>query len=550
MTEFNLPTDLKAAVKRDWGEHYKRCEKWTNAINNFNDAMELNPTAVYHPLIAKITCELNNDDLENALNDTETCLREFPNDLRALHRKMACLYESNRLEDALGCTYNTLVQHPKDTTSKSFVDIINLNLANATGFKANPIVQTLNTTIKANDAASQSVVQPENSKEVNKNESDVVSLVEEIDEDATPFQKYRAEVKKRSRHGIYFNSTIASMIDFWKMLDTHEDVCLSQTPVSSDKLGGVIHSNLDCLKNYETMLWTRQPLYFKKAGISKKQAVKTRALAFKRLQQTTEFSALTHLDKIKVLAKSNFDEMLKFVEETMSQFYSIKTNAILPIKPDLINKIYEFIGNEYLHRLKVIPSNLMNASCEDRLKLLLKLPSEKKIKEVVLPTSKTFGNRKYFQDPEAFDRSAVLLQEKTNYYKKRLQHSKYSIEKCQLYYQLSRLHFVNRKYEESQQYARESIAQANDCENAVWKFLGYLNIIRCDAAKKNYLRVTRNIKILTKCAESLNSLAVVFVRTIKRTNEDIESELGLQRNQSMGRTASDASRLNPSVDMH
>lgn len=530
MIEFNLPIELQATVKRGWGEHYQRHEKWSHAISNFNESMELNPNAVYRPLLEKISCELKSGELVSALQNTEKCLELFPNDLKALHRKITCLYELNRLEHALSCAYSTSFLYPKDTVSKSYIDIVTLNLKNATGFEATPILKRLSRSIQNNSDKLRAEKPDDRPRWLilkERGESDVISLIEETDEDPTPLERYKKEMEERNRHKIYFNNTVSEHIDSWKRLKTNEAINLSQTATSSKKLLDVIDKNLGCLKIYETMLWTRQPMFFKKAATSKKQASKTRAADLAQLGKITEFSAATQLKKIKTLAKTDFGEMLRFVEQIMTEFYSIKTSAVLPRKSEYVNKIYTLVGNEYLNRLQVIPSNLMEPSNEVRLKLLLKLPSEKKLKEAVLATSKTFGDRKHFQDPEAFDKNSVFLQEKKAYFQKRIKYSKYPIERSYLYYELSRLYLLSRKFEESQQYARESTTQAHSCNNSVWKFLGYLNIVRCDAGKKNYLRITRNLKELTKIAEELSSLTIVFVRTIKRTNEDIETEKDL-----------------------
>lgn len=554
MPEFELPVELQAAVKRDWGQHYKRYEKWSDAISSFNESIELNPNAVYYPLLEKISCELKTGDLVNALEDIEKCLELYPNDLKTLQRKIACLYDLNRLEDALSCAYNTCFLHPKDSVSKSFIDILTVNLKSAVGFEANPILRTLEKSIQNKTDNLHSERSDERPKWIilkEKGESDVISLMEKADVDAMPFNKYKKEVEENMRHKVYFNDTVSEHIGLWKRLKANQAVNLSQTPISSKKLMEVIERNLSYMKNYENMLWTRQPLFFKRAAIRKQQAIKTRAHNLDQLKKITDFSAKTQLDKIKKLAKTDFGEMLRFVEQIMTEFYSIKTQTILPRKSNYITEIYTIIGNEYLHRLKMIPSNVMNAEkSEERLKILLKLPSEKKMKDVILPTSKTFGDPKYFQDPEAFDRNIVFLQEKTAYFKKRLKHSRFDIEKSYLYYELSRIHLLNRKFEDSQQYARDSALHGNQCNNTVWMFLSYLNIVRCDAGKKNYLRVTRNLKHLTKIAEELSSLTIVFVRTIKRINEDIELEKGLQRRQRGGsvRTHASSSRNSSAVE--
>lgn len=134
---------------------------------------------------------------------------------------------------------------------------------------------------------------------------------------------------------------------------------------------------------------------------------------------------------------------------------------------------------------------------------------------------------------------------------KRISYSKYAIEKAYLNHQLSEHYLNTGRLEESQQFARDVVAQATKCKSNIWKFLGYLNIVRADAMKRNFVRVTRNLKEMGKLAAVLSKYVEVFVRTGVRTNEDIEIvRVAARKSSRMSRLTRESSRSSARSSRH
>lgn len=519
--------NLHSSIYRDWGLHYKRQQDYSKALKSFEDSIESNSTKL-KSLLERSVCRSKLGQPNEALRDAKECLNLHPNSIAAKHTHANCLYELNRLEDTLKISYNTFYEHPKDHLGKTFIDTVHLNVEHAIGPQAGPILRKINYKLQKNS----NLLSEKMNDDVpiwkvlkEKQECDVISLHEEENETPLPNLQWRKTQNEHLKHEIYYDATVGDQIKFWMWLKHHEAINLPQTPNSSKILMKTIDHSLNRLESYEQMLYTREPLYSKRSISTTASNSKSRLVAFYYLQQNTRREAFSQLDKIKELAKIDFDQMLNAVEKIMYEFYAIKTYAIFPRKFEFINEIYNFIGIEYINRMQTIPCEMMNADIEERIMILFKTPPMKKANVKIsnsLNYSK-FGDRSAFHDPEAVDQNQIRLQNKTKHFHMRLSHSQYPIEKAYLNYQLSELYLNGSRLEESQQYARDLVAEAHLCKNNIWKFLGYLNIARCDAMKRNFLRVTRNLKELTKIAKVLGKFAEVFVRTAIRTNEDIEA---------------------------
>lgn len=184
---------------------------------------------------------------------------------------------------------------------------------------------------------------------------------------------------------------------------------------------------------------------------------------------------------------------------------------------------------------------------EERMSKLFNAPELKttKKREVIISDLERFGVRKLFVDPDAIDVKQIAFDNRVDYFNQRLSFTEYPIEKAYIYQQLSELYLKASRLEESQQCARDILAQAQKCKSNLWKFIGYYMIIKCDAVKKNYTRIKRNLRELSRLASQLSKYADVFVQTAIRTCEDIEVHLSQLRTTSK-RSRSTRSSARPS----
>lgn len=527
MAEFDLAPDLHAPIFRDWGIHFMHQDEMEKAIKSFEKSIESNPE-IFKSLLEHSICKLKIGRPEEALESASKCLELFPNSTEAKHVYANSLYELNRLEDALKTAYNTLYAHPNDRLGDKFIGTVQYNLEQAVCQEAGPLLRRFEYNLKKKKDDVSDVVSAEKEgtrwEEMAQKDCDVISLHEEPNEELPPLERTQKEMMKTLRHEIYYDGTVRDQIRFWETLKKHKAVNLTQTPHSGKILTEIINRNSKRMHDYEQMLYTRQPLFAKRAA-EKGHTKSARMVAFYYMQQNTRREAFAQLDTVKKLAVQNFDEMLAYVETIMLNFYAIKSDAIFPRKYEFMSEIYNFIALKYLAIFQSIPPNLMDHDIDDRLVVLLHAPKTKKSTTRIekSDTIDKFGDRSAFNDPDAIDRTPIIFSNRTKYFLKRISYTKYALEKAYLNYRLSEHYLNSGRLEEAQQFARDVLAQATKCKSNIWKFLAYLNIVRADAMKRNFARVTRNLKEMGKIAPVLSKYLEVFVHTAVRTNEDIQT---------------------------
>lgn len=522
----DMVAEMHAPIYRDWGIHFKHQDEMDKAIKSFEKSIESNPE-IFKSLLEHSICKLRIGLPAEALESATKCLELFPNSPEAKHVHANSLYELNRLEDALKTAYNTLYEHPKDHLEDKFIGTVKFNLERAVCQGAGPLLRQweCKLRLKKGETSEEESSGKEGTRwnEATVKDCDVISLHEEEEEDLSPLERTHKVMMKVLRHEIYYDGTVRDQIRFWEALKKHKAVHLTQTPHSTKILTEIIARNLKRLNDYEQMLYTREPLFAKRAA-EKGRSKRARMMAFYYMQQNIRREAFAQLDLIKKLAEQNLDEALVYVEKIMTNFYAVKSDAIFPRKYEFMCEIFNFIGLQYISIFQPIPPKLMDNDIEQRLLVLLRTPT---VKKAVAPVEKNdnlvrYGDRSAFNDPDAVDQTQFIFSNRTKYFLKRISYTRYAIEKAYLYHQLSQHYLNSGRLEESQQFARDCVAQATQCKSNIWKFVGYLNIVRADGMKRNFGRVTRNLKEMGKLASVLSKYLEVFVRTGLRTVEDIE----------------------------
>lgn len=528
---FDLETELQAPVFRDWGIHFKHQDELQKAIDSFDRSLETNPE-MYKSMLERSICKLQMNRPGEALASVTKCMASFPNRIEAKHVYANSVYELNRIEDALVRAYGTLHEHPNDQLGDVFINTVMYNVRQAAGQDAGPLLRHLKYNLKKQPALIQSdVVDGLEGKggptfnEDPEKDCDVISITGESHEKVAPLDRMRKQTIKTKLHEIYYDMMVREQIVFWENLKKHKAVSLSQTPHSSKILTDVIDRCLKRMHEHERMLYSREPLYVKRAA-ERGHPKNARLVTLYYMQQDTRREALSQLKTVKRLMKINIVEAIAYVEKIMVTFYAVKSTTVFPRKYEFMCEVFNNIGMYYLYKYQAVPPKLMDNDIEARLNVLLQTPTLRKTTAPVATRDSLdkFGDRSVFVDPDYVDQTEIIFSKRADYFVKRISYSNYAIEKAYLNYQLSE-HYMNcGRLEESQQFAREVVVQASQCQSNVWKFIGYLNIVRADALKRNFTRVTRNLKEMTKVAAKLSKYVEVFVRTAVRSNEDIEAK--------------------------
>lgn len=527
LLELDIAVELHAPIYRDWGIHCKHQDEMDKAIRSFEKSIEANPS-IFKSLVEHSICKLHVGRADEALESAQRCLELFPDSPEAKHVYANCLYELNDLEETLKRAYNTHYEHPKDHLGGQFIGTVMMNLETAVCDGAGPLLRRYIGKLKRQQEIELNV--PDKNREgahwteATEKDCDVISICEESTDDLSPLQRTRRTLMTTLKHDIYYDGTVRDQIRFWEALKRNKSVALTQTPDSAKLLTKITDRALARMNQYENMLYTREPLFAKKAS-EKGRSKSSRMIAFYYMQQNIRREAFSQLERVKSI--KDFDELLKYVEQIMTSFYALKSATMFPRKYELMTEIYNVVALKYLSIYQAIPPKMMDREIDERLLVLLRTPTIRKTttstpNDAEVSAIDRFGDRSAFNDPDYVDPSQGIFNKRTQYFLKRISYATKAIEKAYLNHQLSE-HFLNcGRLEESQQFARESVTQATQCRNNVWKFVAYLNIVRADAMKRNFSRVTRNLKEMAKIAAALNKYLEVFVRTGLRTAEDIE----------------------------
>lgn len=502
--EFRFPEDLQSTIYRNWGLHSKRYKNYEQAIKQFKKSYECR--------------ENNRANLEmckcykatGAYNDAIVCTTKCKDDSlltelkEAAHLHRDCIYYLNHLEEAARHSYNIHRQYPNDWLGKSFGDAICLNISLATGKAAGPYLRhfawlhTKRTAdkVKANDESHAA-----DSIEIDN--CDVESLCDEREIEKSPMIQKKFDIRVRNRHTLYFDGSIADDIGYWANILKRKAHVLPQLAVSSGKMTKIIESGINKFKTSEQVLWSREPIFARTAAVKKNNQCRQRSRYY--LQDTIRRRAFGQLISLKKLIKTNQSLMIKYVENIMTEFYAITPESMFPRKFEFLNDIYNIIGLTYISNIIEIPHNFMLLPQPNRLLSLLNIKQ-------ITPAAKRPEQTE--QSGEQQQSHAKRFNRKSNHFQDRLMHSQYTIEEVYLTYQLSRIHFDERKLEECQKYSEDCVHASQFCQSALWEFLALINIVRIYSVKENFVRVKTYLDDLQNLSRRLNQFVIDYVNVL------------------------------------
>lgn len=496
--EFCFPDDLKCAIYRNWGLHSKRYKNYDKAIKQFKKSCECSENT--HAYLEMCKCYKAIGAYNEAIDCTTKCREDslLTETKEAAHLHRDCIYYLNQLEEAARHSYNIQRQYPNDHLAKSFGDAISLSISLATAEAAGPYlrhfawVRTKRTDdkVKANDDVH------ENSLEID--DCDVESLSDEREIEKSPMVQRKLDIRVKNRHTLYFDRSIADSIGYWQMILKCKTHVLHQLPISSDKMTKTIEKGINKFKTSEQALWSRHPIFTKTDAIKRNNQSAKKTWLY--LQATTRRRAFDQLINLKKLIKINQSLMIKYVENIMTEFYAITPESLFPRKFEFLNDIYNIIGLTYISNIIAIPHNFMFLPQPKRLLSLLKI----KIK----PTAK-----KSEQSDQSGPNTARFNRE-SNHFQDRLMYSQYTIDEVYLTYQLSRIHFDERKLEECQKFSEDCIHASQLCQNAMWEFLALVNVVRIYSLKGNFLRVKTFLGDLQNLSLRLDQFVINYANIL------------------------------------
>lgn len=542
---FRVDAGLEGVIRRDWGYHYKHQSFFDKSLRQFEKSIELK-SAEFESYLQSSFCESQQLRLDNALDHAKSALNLEPKRLDAQLNFSNCLLELNQLEETFKTSYNTFLQYPREGNLK---DSLEFTLNKLVGPVAGKVLRKYDIRSKL-EHVGQKLEHEKQLKNQNDDNCDVVSDDEDAaNEKVSPLTIFNAKRYENLKHDTYFDRSFSEQYNFWKQMQNDNCMYLHNTPHSSEEIKENVDRIVDNLDICETMLYVREPFYVKSLEADKHFKAKLKQRKLFNEQENVREKAFWQLKEIKYLSKINFQLTLDLVEDAMVNFYAVKSRKIFIRKFEFINEIFNFIGLEYLNRMRTIHPKLMEYGIEQRLDILFQTPITEK-KEIKKPETNVEHFIKFGQNAikdqkvsTKADTKEVALFKKIHYFRHRLIYAEFDIEKTYLYQQLAELFFNSGRYDESQQSSRDSLKYATNSKNSLWKYLSYLNIIRVDTVKRNYTRVERNLNKLKRVGDDLDELSRVFVRTAIRTVDDIEEMFSLRRSAASTKASSRANSI-------
>lgn len=521
--ECDLEPPIRAALNRDCGIYYKRKGRVATAADSFGHALEDDPES-YQALLERSRCKLELGRVNEAIETAEKCLATYPNDMNAQQQLNECLYEKNMFEESYAGYAKTMHSFPKRRGVNEGTELVKNTIHSSVGPQVGPCLLTMRGDIDRYTKYKLSQVtdnRPRWKVLKERGECDVVSIAEIRKRYVSKIEKMRNKRKRSNMHAIYMGMKTAEDIKFLHGLTNDKRLLLPQTPNGNRITKDALAEGIAVVDIYEKMLWSRKPQYAKRYVKNPDAVKKVHEEALFRIQFQTRRDVFKQLVHIKELAKSDRDALRQYVEDVVSNYYSIKTKRVFPRKFEFISEIFNIVGLSYLEERTDVPNDLMQNPLQQQLQVLLQISQEKKSDgEVVSSGYNSFGVKSSYVDPEKLDYGYFAYKHRVDEFEERLKRSQYPIECCYLAHELAELHMRQHKMDEPKQLALKLIEKATDSGNVVWLFLGQLTSARADLAAGHLAGCGEKLRRLADMLIDFDEFVGHFVRTALLVHEN------------------------------
>lgn len=531
--DFNLEPPTRAAVRRDFGLYYKRNGRVATAVGQFEQSLEDDPVGG-QAMLELSRCKLDLGRINEAIEAAESCLATYPTNMDSQLQLNQCLYEKNLFEESYSGYANTKHQFPNRRKVNEGPQLVKMTIGSSIGPEVGDCLLNMRRDI-AKYSKYKSSLSTDNRPRwkilKDRGECDVVSVAETPKRYIPQIKKMRNYRKQSNMHSIYMGISTAADIQFLHKLTNDKRLFLRQTPNSNSAIRDALAEGIAVVDIYETMLWNRKPQYAKKYVKNTESVKKVTEQALSRIQLQTRRDVFNQLVRIKELAKHDREGLRNYVEDVISNYYSIKTKRVFPRKFEFISEIFNIVGLSYLDERTIVPNDLMQHPLQIRLNILLQIPQDKKGDEEIGSSGcNSFGQKSSYVDPEKPDYAYFAYKHRVDEFEERLKRSQYPIECCYLAHELAELHMVQRKMDEPKQLAVKMIDQATESGNTAWLFLGHLTAARADLAAGQFAGCGLKLKRLAEMLKDVDEFVGHFVETALLMHENhMEAEMQAHR---------------------
>ncbi|XP_068159052.1 uncharacterized protein p-cup isoform X1 [Drosophila tropicalis] len=277
------------------------------------------------------------------------------------------------------------------------------------------------------------------------------------------------------------------------------------------------------VRKFMRMMHARNPLYNRNQlrGQGSQACERTLNKHLYRLEYQTRRDCFRMLREVRQRRRErNIERMTNYVERIMSTYIDLKTHRILPWKFEFVNEVYNILALAHVDRCAV-PTNVDFLNPKNR-GLLYQLPAER-----TKDKSISFCGPNLYIDIQKDEERHNRINQKLDNLDDRLRHSRYSIERCYLLFEMARNHFMESRFDKCLTMARKAVYEARNCKSLIWRFNSIFLVCQVHATLNRYERLKESLAKASQLANELKSPKLVAYLSICITVND--HDLGLRR---------------------
>ncbi|XP_062136015.1 uncharacterized protein LOC133845550 [Drosophila sulfurigaster albostrigata] len=497
--------DIQQKMFRDWGIYYSFRRLNDTAIYYYDNSLQISPNN-YMTLYRRSQSHRKAALIESALVDArkagQMAMKSRGPNVNINLEICSQLFELNQFEASKVELQNNL-KFFKGNEAQSFrkrLTVVNDVIEDVTGkamslffLRNQKLIQRVNEITKAKAIKDK---RPLWRRLRDQGKCDVVSIPEIEEEILSPLEIARRRLAFKVVHQTYMNNSWYDIL-FMKLLRKNPSLLLEQCKRSKEVMEDISTKQYEIVRQFMKMLQSRSPLYLVKYL---KSLEKNNAAYFFRIQLQTHRNMISDLRQIRKMRKEKKIEKLSdYVEKIMSQYYVKKTNRVMCWKFEFINEVYNILAlalsDQYCAPKK------FNVDGPSALLDLLKLPNDK-TKDI---TPFVFGDRSTYQEGTDQDIEGRKFRKLLTHFELRIRFAKFHIEKCYLYHQVASKHLSQGHYDECCFYARLSIKESRECNNALWNFLSIMLIVKANTVQYKVERTKEALDMAVDILEHIDS---------------------------------------------
>ncbi|XP_033170056.1 uncharacterized protein LOC117147316 isoform X1 [Drosophila mauritiana] len=200
--------------------------------------------------------------------------------------------------------------------------------------------------------------------------------------------------------------------------------------------------------------------------------------------------------------EGDVEKLSDYVEDTMSRFIEHKTHRTLPWKFEFINEVYNILALAHCDKCAV-PANVDFLQAKNR-PILYLLRTEK-----LHDMSVQFGGPNIYVEIEREDERHSRIIQKLEQLESRLRHSRFSIERSYLLFEIARCHFQESRFDKCLVVARKAFNEARICNCLLWRFNSIFLCCQVHAVLNRFERLKESLAKASQLASELQAPKLV-----------------------------------------